>query len=78
MTAKKFTKKRDAHAKVVVLLIKPIVFLKFSLLSPSSDLKVPNFTRATRGENLLCLKRKVETCRFDDEHNYEWEVLNTK
>ena len=28
--------------KVVVLLIKPIVFLTFSLLSASLDLKVPN------------------------------------
>ena len=42
MTAKKCTKKRDARAKIVVLLTKPIVFLKFSLPSPSSDLKVPN------------------------------------
>ena len=42
MTAKKCTKKRDAHTKIVVLLIKPIVFLKFLLPSPSSDLKVPN------------------------------------
>ena len=41
MTAKKCTKKRDARAKIVVLLIKPIVFLKFSLPSLSSDLKVP-------------------------------------
>ena len=45
MTAKKGTKKRDAPAKVVVLLIKPIVFLKFSLPSPSLDLKVPNTAR---------------------------------
>ena len=42
MTAKKCTKKRDARAKIVVLLTKPIVFLNFSLPSPSSDLKVPN------------------------------------
>ena len=42
MTAKKCTKKRDARAKIVVLLTKPIVFLKFSLPSLSSDLKVPN------------------------------------
>ena len=41
MTAKKCTKKRDARAKIVVLLINPIAFLKFSLPSPSSDLKVP-------------------------------------
>ena len=34
-------KKRDARAKIVVLLIKAIAFLKFSLRSPSSDLKVP-------------------------------------
>ena len=45
MTAKKCTKKRDARAKIVVLLTKPIVFLKFSLPSPSSDLKVPNNCR---------------------------------
>ena len=42
MTAKKCTKKCDARVKIVVLLTKPIVFLKFSLPSPSSDLKVPN------------------------------------
>ena len=29
------------NVKIVVLLIKPIAFLKFSLPSPSSDLKVP-------------------------------------
>ena len=29
-------------SKIVVLLIKPIAILKFSLLSPSWDLKVPN------------------------------------
>ena len=41
MTAKKFTKKRDARAKIVVLLIKPIAFVVFPLPSPWSDLKVP-------------------------------------
>ena len=39
--AKKCTKKRDA-CKIVVLLIKPIVFVAFLLPSPSSDLKLPN------------------------------------
>ena len=38
--AKKFTKKRDARA-TVVLLICLITFLPFSLLSPSSLLKLP-------------------------------------
>ena len=46
MTAKKFTKKRDARAKIVVLLIKPIAFVMFPLPSPLSDLKVP-ITSAT-------------------------------
>ena len=41
MMAKKCTKKRDA-CKIVVLLIKPIVFVAFLLPSPSSDLKLPN------------------------------------
>ena len=41
MTEKKCTKKRDARAKIVVLLIEPIAFVAFKLLSPSSDLKVP-------------------------------------
>ena len=49
MTAKKCTKKRDARAKIVVLLTKPIVFLKFSLPSPSSDLKVPSKTLKEKG-----------------------------
>ena len=42
MTAKKCTEKRDARAKIVVLLIKRIVFVAFPLPSPSSDLKLPN------------------------------------
>ena len=40
MTAKKCIKKRDARAKIVVLVIKPIAFVEFPLPSPSSDLKV--------------------------------------
>ena len=39
---KKMYKKVWCTCKVVVLLIKPIVFLMFSLLSASLDLKVPN------------------------------------
>ena len=39
--AKKCTKKRDTRTKVVVLLIKPIAFLTFSLPSASLDLKAP-------------------------------------
>ena len=40
--AEKCTKKHGARAKkVVVLLIKPIVFLNFSLPSASLDLKYP-------------------------------------
>ena len=39
VTAKKCTKKRDARAKLLV--IKPIAFLAFSLLSSSSDLNIP-------------------------------------
>ena len=35
-------KKAWCTCKVLVLLIKPIVFLMFSLPSPSLDLKVPN------------------------------------
>ena len=42
-------KKEWCTCKVVVLLIKPIVFLTFSLPSASLDLKVPNEQR-----RLLC------------------------
>ena len=45
MTTKKCTKKRDARAKFVVLLIKPIAFVEFPSPSPSSDLKVPKIAR---------------------------------
>ena len=41
-TAKKCTKKAWCTCKVVVLLIKPIAFLRFSLPSASSLLKLPN------------------------------------
>ena len=41
-TAKKCTKKAWCTCKVVVLLIKPIAFLPFSLPSASSLLKLPN------------------------------------
>ena len=40
--AKKCTKKRDALAKLLFLVIKPIAFLTSSLPSPSLGLKVPN------------------------------------
>ena len=39
-TAKKCTKKRDARAKLLFCLSKPIVFLPFSLPSPSSLLEL--------------------------------------
>ena len=41
MTAEKFTKKRDARAKLLFCQFKPIAFLPFSLPSPSSLLKLP-------------------------------------
>ena len=53
MTATKCTKKRDARAKIVVLLIKPIVFLKFSLPSPLSDLNVPIVMWVTGKESAI-------------------------
>ena len=34
--------KNVMHVQIVVLVIKPIAFVSFSLQSPSSDLKVPN------------------------------------
>ena len=40
-------KKAWCTCKVVVLLIKPIVFLTFSLPSASLDLKVPNYNQYT-------------------------------
>ena len=41
-TGKRYTKKASCTCKVVVLLIKPFVFLTFSLPSASLDLKVPS------------------------------------
>ena len=41
MTAKKCTKTRDARAKLLFCQSKPIAFSPFSLMSPSSLLKVP-------------------------------------
>ena len=41
MTAKKCTKKPDARAKLLFCQSKRIVFSPFSLMSPSSLLKVP-------------------------------------
>ena len=43
MTAKKRTKKRDACAKLLFCQSKPIAFLPFSLPTPSSLLKLPNY-----------------------------------
>ena len=50
MTAKKCTKKRDARAKLLFYRSKPIVFLPFSLPSPSSLLKLPNIKLSPEGE----------------------------
>ena len=50
MTAKKCTKKRDARAKLLLCQSKPIVFLPFSLPSPSSSLKLPNIKLSPEGE----------------------------
>ena len=61
--AEKCTKKHGARAKkVVVLLIKPIVFLKFSLPSASLDLKVPNIGAALQtslAEVKIRLRRRL-------------------
>ena len=55
MTAEKCTKKRDAACKVVVLLIKPVAFVAFSLPLPSpwSDLEVPSSPDVTAAVVLL-------------------------
>ena len=45
MTAKKCTKKRDARAKLLFCVINILLFLTFSLPSPSSLLKLPNYFR---------------------------------
>ena len=41
VTAEKFTKKRDARAKLLFCQFKPIGFLPFSLTSPSRLLRFP-------------------------------------
>ena len=42
VTAKKFTKKCDARAKLLFCQSKPLAFLPFSLISPLSSLKLLN------------------------------------
>ena len=42
-----WTKKRDARAKLLFCQFIPIAFLPFSLPSPSSLLKLPNFWSST-------------------------------
>ena len=42
VTAKEYTKKREAPAKLLFCKSKPTAFLTFSLPSPSSLLKLPN------------------------------------
>ena len=51
-------KKAWCTCKVVVLLIKPIVFLTFSLLSASLDLKVPIVYRPTCKFHLSCYPQR--------------------
>ena len=52
MAVKKYTKKRDARAKL--LRNKPIAFLTFSLPSPSSLLKLP--LTEIKGEDMIAGK----------------------
>ena len=76
MTTKKCTKKRDARAKFVVLLIKPIAFVAFPSPSPSSDLKVPKIARGVlarlaslaRMESLLAGSCYSENYQFNIFH----------
>ena len=53
-TVEKCTKNRDARAKLLFWLSKPIAFLPFSLLSPSSLRKLPTyyFRRAAGGRGM--------------------------
>ena len=45
VSANKFTKKRDARTKLLFCQSKPIAFLTFSLLPPSSLLRLPKNVR---------------------------------
>ena len=57
MTAKKCRKKRDARARIVVLLIKPIAFVTFPLPSRVVGLKVPSYVRTDNGFKALGFQR---------------------
>ena len=54
--AEKCTKKASGTSKVVVLLIKPIVLVNFSLLSASLDLKVPIVKNTTYPQLNICFR----------------------
>ena len=67
-TAKKCTKKAWCTCKVVVLLIKPIGFLPFSLPSASSLLKLPinsnipqKLIASDRGRGSMVVKKQIRT-----------------
>ena len=60
-TGREMYKKAWCTCKVVVLLIKPIVFLTFSLPSASLDLKGPN-TPAVQAK--LYLRTETISCRL--------------
>ena len=53
MTAKKCTKMRDAHAKLLFCSYHPTAFLAFSMLSPFSLLKLPNIVMVSSKAKLL-------------------------
>ena len=59
VTAKKCTKKCNARADVVILVIKPIAFLTLSLPSPSSLLKLPNLTSVSSVGELVPRKDEL-------------------
>ena len=61
-TAKKWTEKRDARAKLLFCQSKPIVFLPFSVTSPSSLLK-------------LCNRAFRPYCPYGEWLGRNWEIL---
>ena len=69
VTAKKCTKKRDARAELLFCLTNPLLFLPFSLPSPSSLLKLPTYpshkTNDESGSKTVSKKRFSMGCNFD-------------
>ena len=64
----KCTKKRDARAKLLSLLIEPFDFFTFSLPSESLDLKVPNMDSRKRIKTVVWTQ--INRCVVDENETH--------